>query len=123
MGKTKKLEGPCAIEICKKSSVTWRTVTDMVISREKINKTLPFYIKENDVICLQCYNAIVINISFEFQQHALVQPHNEPEPKPETSNNDFLSFSQAVRIIQLFSMKGSITHYHQFGHSKNFVCL
>ncbi|CAG8674177.1 32541_t:CDS:2, partial [Gigaspora margarita] len=35
------------------------------------SKTLPDYVKENDVICFTCYNAIIVNASSEFQKHAL----------------------------------------------------
>ncbi|CAI2201362.1 19160_t:CDS:1, partial [Funneliformis geosporum] len=98
MGKTKKLEGPCVIEICKRNSVTWRTVTDTVISRRQANKTLPYYIKENDIIYLNCYNAILINITSKFQQHVL-ERHPHIESEPEISSNEILSFSQAIRII------------------------
>ncbi len=95
MGKEKRLKGPCAIEICKRKSLTWKTVTSLVLSKGTNNKTLPEYIKENDIICLDCYNAIVINVSSEFQQHVLDwHCHSEPE----TSNN-ILSFSQAIGIV------------------------
>ncbi len=67
MGKEKRFKGPYAIEICKKKSLTWKTVTSLVLSKGTNNKTLSDYIKENNIICLDCYNAIVINISFEFQ--------------------------------------------------------
>ena len=97
MGKGKKLEGPCAIEICNGMSAKWRTVTDMVMSQGKANKTLPDYVKAKDIICLHCYNAIVVNVSSEFQQHALKRRRHR---EPETSNeNDTLSFSQAIGII------------------------
>ena len=95
MGKEKRLKGPCAIEICKRKSLTWKTVTSLVLSKGTNNKTLPEYIKENDIICLDCYNAIVINVSSEFQQYVLDwHCHSEPE----TSNN-ILSFSQAIGIV------------------------
>ena len=93
MGKEKRLKGLCVIEICKKKSLTWKTVTSLVLSKGTNNKTLPDYIKENDIICLDCYNAIVINMSSEFQQHALNQ-HSEPE-----ISNNILSFSQAIGIV------------------------
>ncbi|CAG8673510.1 8998_t:CDS:2, partial [Funneliformis caledonium] len=69
--------------------------TSLVLSKGTNNKTLPKYIKENDIICLDYYNAIVINVSSEFQQHALNQHcHSEPE----TSNN-ILFFSQTIGIL------------------------
>jgi len=78
------------MKICKKTSITWQTITEMVISHKKVSETLSEYIKENDVIYLNCYNTIIINKSFEFKQHVLEQHyHNELE----TFNNDILSFS------------------------------
>src|SRR6266498_1921717 len=95
MGKEKRLKELCTIEICKRKSLTWKTVTSLVLSKGTNNKTLPEYIKKNDIICLDCYNAIVINVSSEFQQHVLDwHCHSEPE----TSNN-ILSFSQAIGIV------------------------
>ena len=95
MGKEKRLKGPYTIEICKRKSLTQKTVTSLVLSKGTNNKTLPEYIKKNDIICLDCYNAIVINVSSEFQQHVLDwHCHSEPE----TSNN-ILSFSQTISIL------------------------
>ncbi|RIB28607.1 hypothetical protein C2G38_2157441 [Gigaspora rosea] len=97
MGIEKKLQGPCIIKICKEKSSTWRTVTGLVLSQGTKNKTLPDYIKENDVICFTCYNAIVVNASSEFQKHDL-DLHSYIEA--EISNQPtFLSFSQAVELI------------------------
>ncbi|CAG8698741.1 35754_t:CDS:2, partial [Gigaspora margarita] len=93
----KKLQGPYVIKIYKKKSSTWQTVTGLVLSQRTKNKTLPDYIKENDIICFTCYNAIVVNASSEFQKHAL-DSHSHIEA--EISNQStFLSFLQAVKLI------------------------
>ncbi|RIB13059.1 hypothetical protein C2G38_2198933 [Gigaspora rosea] len=97
MGIEKKLQGPCVIKICKEKSSTWRTVTGLVLSQRTKNKTLPDYVKENDVICFTCYNAIIVNASSEFQKHALdLHSHIEAEISNQPT---FLSFSQAVELI------------------------
>ncbi|CAG8786053.1 17384_t:CDS:2, partial [Racocetra fulgida] len=89
--------GPCVIKICKGKTSTLRTVTGLVLSQETKSKTLPDYVKENNVICLTCYNAIVVNASSEFQMHVL-DSHSHIEA--EISNQPtFLSFSQAVELI------------------------
>jgi hypothetical protein len=95
MNKGRKPEGLCAIKICKGKSSTWKTVTSLVLSKGANNKTLPGYIEEDNIICLNCYNAIVINVSSEFQQHAL-NWHDKPEASNE---NNVLFFSQAVEVI------------------------
>ena len=66
MGKEKRLKELCTIEICKKKSLIWKTITSLVLSKGTNNKTLLDYIKKNDIICLDYYNTIVINISSEF---------------------------------------------------------
>ena len=45
-------------------------MTEYVLAKGQANNTLPNYIQENDVICLDCYNRIVTRSSTEFQQHA-----------------------------------------------------
>ncbi|CAG8538476.1 5777_t:CDS:2, partial [Cetraspora pellucida] len=68
-----------------------------LLSQGTKNKTLPDYVKENNVICFACYNAIVVNASSEFQKYALVSHSNI---EAEISNQPtFLSFSQAVELI------------------------
>ncbi|CAG8642318.1 329_t:CDS:1, partial [Cetraspora pellucida] len=71
MSRDKKLNGPCAIEICKRKSLAWKAVTAFVLSKGANNRALPSYIMGDDTICLDCYNAIITNVFFEFQQHAL----------------------------------------------------
>ncbi|CAG8684335.1 10919_t:CDS:1 [Acaulospora morrowiae] len=91
----------CAITICKGKSTIWRKVTENVFSKGQANNTLPSYIHVDDVICMNCYNGIVINSSIEFQRHAQEQYRFEEisEANKADNTNDFLSFSQAVKVL------------------------
>ncbi len=64
------ITGSCKITICRKKLTNWKKVTEYVLAKGQANNTLPNYIQENDVICLDCYNGIVTRSSTEFQQHA-----------------------------------------------------
>src|SRR5205085_3684332 len=75
------LNGPCVITICQtQQSARWKKVTEFVIAKGQNNNTLPRYLQIGDIICLNCYNGIVVNCSFEFQQHALESSVPPPVP-------------------------------------------
>ncbi|CAG8590529.1 16100_t:CDS:2 [Acaulospora morrowiae] len=76
-------------------------VTEHVIFKGQTNNSLPNYTQLGDIICLNCYNGIIIG-SVTFQKHALNQSHyHETETSTETFTETFdtnLTFSQAKEL-------------------------
>ncbi|CAG8437374.1 11241_t:CDS:2, partial [Acaulospora morrowiae] len=87
-----------AITICQGKSTIWRKVTENVFSKGQANNMLPSYIRVDDVICMNCYNGIVINSSIEFQRHAQEQYRFEDISEANKAD-DFLFFSQVVKVL------------------------
>ena len=94
------ITGPCVVAICRRQSTNWKKVTEFVLSKGQDNKTLPGYVQEGDVICLNCYNGIVTRSSAEFQQHAQNSTRRpETDETDETESTNYLSFSKAIEVI------------------------
>jgi len=91
------ITGPCVITICQGHSNRWRRVTEDVLTKGQANNTLPSYVQKDDIICLNCYNGIVVNSSIKFQQHAQINIQQDATESDDI--NTILSFSKAIKII------------------------
>ncbi|CAG8743839.1 22481_t:CDS:2, partial [Cetraspora pellucida] len=64
----------CVVKICKGAPASkWKKITENMLNKAGANKTLASYYKdhENEYMCMSCYNAIVVNRSSVFKEHAV----------------------------------------------------
>ncbi|CAG8751955.1 5232_t:CDS:2, partial [Racocetra persica] len=77
-------------------------VTDFVLEWAQQNKTLPAYLKVNDVICQRCYNGIVVRPSAVMKEHAQSAGIEDyPDTVVDTQEDilKVMSFSNVIKFI------------------------
>ncbi|KAF0395030.1 hypothetical protein F8M41_010321 [Gigaspora margarita] len=88
----------CVVKICKSASTTTlRKITKNVLDKAEINRTLALYYKDHkdEYMCSICYNAIVVNASSAFKEHAIEWERGLKRQREE--NN--LSMSESIFLL------------------------
>ena len=64
----------CVVKICRGASTEkWKRITENMLIKAEANRTLASYYKDHrdEYMCMNCYNAIVVNGSSAFKEHAI----------------------------------------------------
>ncbi|CAG8528596.1 7621_t:CDS:2, partial [Gigaspora rosea] len=87
----------CVVKVCRQvPALKWKKITDNVLTKAEANGTLASYYKDhkNEYMCLNCYNAIVVNGASAYVEHAAEWARGLKRRR-----NDNISISEFISLL------------------------
>ncbi|RIB24732.1 hypothetical protein C2G38_2167822 [Gigaspora rosea] len=87
----------CVVKICKRApALKWKKITENVLNKVEANGTLALYYKDHkyEYMCLNCYNAIVVNGPSTYVEHAA-----EWAKGLKRRRNDNISMTESISLL------------------------